>query len=138
MIGINMTPHIASVTDPQVWTEWVLWAAGFLVAVSTIWRLAVRPIARIINGIDRISAEFEANGGNSMKDQLNEIQNDVASAIKLGETAQRIAEAAKVTAEVGRALIEQEQRRGIELTQHVHDRFLSILTEIQTLKGGGK
>lgn len=62
------------------WWAWFIGAAAVLAALATIWKY-VFPLLRLLVTADKllpvlftIAAEFQTNGGKSLKDQLNRIE----------------------------------------------------------------
>jgi hypothetical protein len=73
------------VTDPTGGWGWLIAAAAIVTALVTIWKV-VWPFLRLLVAADKflpvlftIAAEFQTNGGKSLKDQLNRIEDTLKS-----------------------------------------------------------
>jgi hypothetical protein len=59
------------------WAQALILASSALLAWQTIWKRGLLPVYRIAKVIERIGEEFKPNGGNSMRDKLDRIEEKV-------------------------------------------------------------
>lgn len=106
-------------------------AAG-LIAFGVIWQKALRPFWRAMRVMEDalpvllgISAEFHPNGGNSLRDRINEIDRKADVAAQGSDAAVSAAQTAELVAETNAAIVKEltstsmAELRGIET--YIHD-----------------
>jgi hypothetical protein len=101
---------------------------GAVVVLAAVWRV-FKPTVQLAATIKRIGEEFKPNGGNSLRDRINNLSSMAANAVDASNTAAQVARdmAAKYEAR-GKTILEIEHH--VKALQSQTDRQDGVLGEI--------